>query len=127
MQRRTNEGPPPFKFNVSFLEEKNLCDEMRRVWKAASSAYNTSPQDRWNARIKAIVDLAKKKGKEKARRRREGLKGLAYAIQCTRHSAATNPHDLNALNFLNNLEVAAKNFENMRAESARVQSQDCIG
>ncbi|MCO5550555.1 hypothetical protein L7F22_004042 [Adiantum nelumboides] len=121
VERRVNKGPPPFKFNTSFLKDELFCKRMRAVWEKAKSGIN-HPVERWQAGMDAVINLAKAKGKGLAKIKRSVQSGLENALQCYRAVAIQNPNDQILLHLLQVLEGAAKKIETDRAEAARVQS-----
>ncbi|MCO5606744.1 hypothetical protein L7F22_060934 [Adiantum nelumboides] len=121
VERRVNKGPPPFKFNTSFLKDELFCKRMRAVWEKAKSGIN-HPVERWQAGMDAVINLAKAKGKGLAKFKRSVQSGLENALQCFRAAAIQNPNDQILLHLLQVLEGAAKKIETDRAEAARVQS-----
>ncbi|MCO5557342.1 hypothetical protein L7F22_010905 [Adiantum nelumboides] len=121
VERRVNKGPPPFKFNTSFLKDELFCKRMRAVWEKAKSGIN-HPVERWQAGMDAVINLAKAKGKGLAKFKRSVQSGLENALQCSRAAAIQNPNDQILLHLLQVLEGAAKKIETDRAEAARVQS-----
>ena len=121
VQRRVSKGPPPFKFNTSFLRDETFCKNMQTAWESAKEGI-THPVARWQAGMKAIIQLTKTKGKSQARAKRRAQCGLEHVIVCTRDAAVQNPNDQIILNLLKVLENSSKDLETQRAESARVQS-----
>ncbi|MCO5554955.1 hypothetical protein L7F22_008495 [Adiantum nelumboides] len=121
VERRVNKGPPPFKFNTSFLKDELFCKRMRAVWEKAKSGIN-HPVERWQAGMDAVINLAKAKAKGLAKFKRSVQSGLENALQCSRAAAIQNPNDQILLHLLQVLEGAAKKIETDRAEAARVQS-----
>lgn len=119
--RRVDKGPPPFKFNTSFLRDEKFCLALKTAW-LESGLNQDSPQARWDAGMEAITTLAKIRGKSRAKAHREDSKGLEYALKCTRLNAIQNPHDVFILQLLRTLEAAAGVHETRLAEAARVQT-----
>lgn len=56
--RRVSKWPPPFRFNVSILNDKNFYRKMKMSWLQAKEGF-TDPYKVWEAGVKAITILAK--------------------------------------------------------------------
>lgn len=119
--RRVGRGPPAFKFNTSFLKDKVFCKDMQATWTSAIQGIQ-HPESRWEAGVKAIVELAKLKGKSQAKNRRKWSLDLDHALKSTRLAASEAPNDTIILHLLQGLEDAARRAEIQKAESARVQA-----
>ncbi|MCO5584752.1 hypothetical protein L7F22_038684 [Adiantum nelumboides] len=60
VERRVNKGPPPFKFNTSFLKDELFCKRMRAVWEKAKSAIQ-NPNDQILLHLLQVLEGAAKK------------------------------------------------------------------
>ncbi|MCO5576650.1 hypothetical protein L7F22_030465 [Adiantum nelumboides] len=60
VERRVNKGPPPFKFNTSFLKDELFCKRMRAVWEKAKSAIQ-NPNDQILLHLLQVLEGAAEK------------------------------------------------------------------
>ncbi|MCO5590485.1 hypothetical protein L7F22_044455 [Adiantum nelumboides] len=121
VSRTVSKGPPPFKFNVSFLREDKFCRDMKEAWVTAKEGI-LHPVARWQAGMHAITKLAKAKGKAQAKTLRATQYGLEHALHCSRMAATQNPNDPIMLHLLQLLKCTARTLETKKVEAARVQS-----
>ena len=90
IKRTVDKDPPAFKFNTSFLKDPKFCEELKGRWIEASTPFS-NPLDKWRSGMSAITELAKARGRAKAKTSREGRKGLEHALKCTRLATNLNP------------------------------------